>query len=46
MIEIFLLKKNGADVINGFGTVIDQNTIQVNNEQIKAKRSLALVLSD
>jgi dihydrolipoamide dehydrogenase len=33
----FLLKKNGVDTINGFGNVIDKNTIEVNGEKIKTK---------
>lgn len=32
-----LLNKNNVDIYNGFGKVIDKNTIDVNNKQIKAK---------
>ena len=32
-----LLKKNGVDIFNGFGTVVDKNTITVNNETLKTK---------
>lgn len=32
----YLLKKNGVEVINGFGTIIDKSTIRVNDLVIKA----------
>lgn len=32
-----LLNKNGVDVINGFGEVVDKNTLKVNGEIIKTK---------
>lgn len=32
-----LLERNGVTIYNGFGTVIDQNTVEVNNEKIKTK---------
>lgn len=33
----FLLSKNGAEVINGFGNVTDKNTVEVNGEKYKTK---------
>lgn len=33
----FLLKKNGVDLIQGYGEVVDKNTISVNNETLKTK---------
>lgn len=32
-----LLSKNGVDVINGFGEIVDKNTLKVNGEIIKTK---------
>ncbi|PAT01289.1 dihydrolipoyl dehydrogenase [Candidatus Izimaplasma bacterium ZiA1] len=32
-----LLKKNGVEIFNGFGTVVDKNTITVNDQTIKTK---------
>ncbi len=32
-----LLKNNGVDVINGFGEIVDKNTLKVNEEIIKTK---------
>lgn len=32
----YLLKKNGVEIINGFGTIIDKSTIKVNDLVIKA----------
>ncbi|MCF7927007.1 MAG: dihydrolipoyl dehydrogenase [Candidatus Izimaplasma sp.] len=33
-----LLKKAGVDVYNGFGTVVDPNTVTVNDEELKTKK--------
>ena len=40
----FLMKKNKIDVINGFGKIIDNKTIEVSNESSKEKFSTEFII--
>ena len=40
----FLMKKNKVDVINGFGKIIDHNTIEVQNNSSKEKFSTDFII--